>query len=163
MADRLSAAEFALLGGNRMRATIAKTVEVSTNKGSSWTDVTPYVVKFGKCRMSLANRHPITNDSIKIPGMTIQVNNKDLLFTAGTSGGFFANNEEFRLALWRCVLTIEGTNRFSFTGRARDPKFGHSRFLNVELDHVLDQMYRSSWKREHRIGGDTGEDITSNT
>jgi hypothetical protein len=31
------------------------------------------------------------------------------------------------------------------------------------LDHVLDQMYRSSWKREHRIGGDTGEDITSDT
>ena len=164
MADRLNATEFALLGGDRSTASIINTFEISTNKGSSWTPATAYVVTYGKCRMTLANKHPLKQDpKTKIPGMVVRVNNKDLLFTPGTTGGFFADKEEFREALWRMVKTIEGTVRFSFTGRARDPKFGNTRFLNVELDHVLDQMYRSSWKREHRIGGDTGKNVDAST
>ena len=86
MADRLSAIEFAELGGDRVTAEATRTLEISLNLGGAWTDHSSSMIKYNSCKMSLANKHPLSQDKTKIPPMVLQVNNADLLFTPGSVG-----------------------------------------------------------------------------
>lgn len=143
MADRLTAAQLESLTG-AMRPLWKRTLTVGG------TDYTSRLLKVGNVRWRIYNRHPLKKGSLWTPILSIEIDNRDGLFSVGNASGVFPTDKDRRETSIRVVVTgaSPGIDVLDFTGAALEPfQYDNGRMV-IAVEHPLAMSTKRFWNTD---------------
>lgn len=166
MADRLTAAQIGYLTRRNVRVKVTRTAVVD-NDSITATDISDRIKEWGKVKFEVYNKHPDDLGILRFPFVDLVADNHDDYFDPG--GTIFPNGLD---DLYETTIRIQVILNFpdgstfqelDFTGQVREPEYGDRKSLNLIVEHPLTVLTGRIWKRQDRIGGDTGIDFAFNS
>lgn len=146
MSDRLTAEQLSQLTGPTITARPRHTLTIDS------TDYSDRIIKMGRVKWQLFNRHPKKPGTFNVPVQTLVVDNRDGLFTVGNADGPWPTEEDRRTSKVQTTTTIcsPAITINDFTGAVRPLTHASDGTLTLEIEHPLKLAHERVWKREDK-------------
>ena len=144
MADRLTASEIEQLTGPDVLARPRYTLAIDA------VDYASRIIKFGKVKWQLCNRHPKVPGKLLINAQSLVLDNRDGVFAIGSANGPWATEKERQESTVIAIMYIGSPRRcvHSFTGAVRSIMYQDNGTVVLEIEHPLKMAHDRRWKRE---------------
>ena len=146
MADRLNGSQIEQLTGPDVRAHVRHSLTIDG------VDYSERIIKAGKVKWTLCNRHPKRQGSLVINTQSLILDNRDGRLTVGNTAGPWATEQD-RLdskCVARTKICSPALTVHDFTGAVRSLTQQSDGTLVLEIEHPLKMAHDRVWKREDK-------------